>query len=199
MSRDPLSGAPQTSGATAAIPGQARTAACPAARPANLLALFNDAPGPAAEAALLACCGSRRWAHRVAAHRPYPTVEALLAAADEAAYDLSRADLDEALGDETAPVLPPGTPSSAHTALRHAHDAYLARFGHAYIVCLDADRPEEHLDRVLGGIRSRLNNEAEEERVVSAEELRRLTRTRLARLVTEAGGSTGHSRPSVPV
>ncbi|CAL9510674.1 hypothetical protein SUDANB37_03659 [Streptomyces sp. enrichment culture] len=135
----------------------------------------------------------------MAAHRPYPTVEALLAAADEAAYDLSRADLDEALGDETAPVLPPGTPSSAHTALRHAHDAYLARFGHAYIVCLDADRPEEHLDRVLGGIRSRLNNEAEEERVVSAEELRRLTRTRLARLVTEAGGSTGHSRPSVPV
>ncbi len=112
---------------------------------------------------------------------------------------MSGADLDEALGDETPPGLPPGTPASARTALRHAHDAYLARFGHAFVVGLDTDRPEEHLDRVLGGIRSRLGNEPEDERVVSAEELRRVTRARLIHLVTEKGGLTGYSRPSVAV
>ncbi|WP_435847832.1 2-oxo-4-hydroxy-4-carboxy-5-ureidoimidazoline decarboxylase [Streptomyces fradiae] len=195
LTGEPLTGAPTASAPTAAIPGQTRAAA----RPADPLARFNTAPEAAAEAVLLACCGSRRWARRVAAHRPYPTVEALLAAADEAAYDMSGADLDEALGDETPPGLPPGTPWSAHTALRHAHEAYLARFGHAFVVCLDTDRPEEHLDRVLGGIRSRLDNEPEEERVASAEELRRVTRARLIHLVTEKGGLTGYSRPSVAV
>ncbi|WP_228979843.1 2-oxo-4-hydroxy-4-carboxy-5-ureidoimidazoline decarboxylase [Streptomyces sp. DH12] len=177
----------------AAVPVQAR------GLPVSALAVFNAAPSAAAETSLLACCGSVRWAHRVAAHRPYPTLDALLAAADEAGYDLSGADLDEALGDETAPVLPPGTPTAAHTALRAAHDAYEARFGHAFVVCLDADRPEEHLDRVLGGIRARLGNEPEEERAVAADELRRLARTRLARLIADCAGSGGFGRPSVPV
>lgn len=134
-------------------------------------------------ASLLACCGSRRWARRVAAHRPYPTVDALLAAADEAGYDLSRADLDEALGDEAAPALPPGTPPAAHTALRAAHDVYQGRFGHAFVICLAGHHPADHLDQVLGGIRSRLGNDPDEERAVSAEEMRRLTRARLARLI----------------
>ena len=39
----------------------------------------------AAEAALLSCCGSRRWARLIADHRPYPDLDALLAAGDEAA------------------------------------------------------------------------------------------------------------------
>ncbi|WP_149185186.1 2-oxo-4-hydroxy-4-carboxy-5-ureidoimidazoline decarboxylase [Streptomyces sp. TRM49041] len=163
------------------------------------LALFNVAPDDTTEASLLACCGSRRWARRVAAHRPYPTLDALLAAADEAGYDLSGADLDEALADEAAPVLPPGTPTSAHTALRAAHDVYEERFGHAFVVCLSAHRPDEHLDQILGGIRSRLGNEPEEERAVAADELRRLTRARLARLMTDESDSGGFDRPSVAV
>lgn len=50
---------------------------------------FNAAPATEAEAALLECYGSRRWAQRLAGHRPYPDLDALLAAADEAGYDLS--------------------------------------------------------------------------------------------------------------
>ncbi|OII69770.1 MULTISPECIES: 2-oxo-4-hydroxy-4-carboxy-5-ureidoimidazoline decarboxylase [unclassified Streptomyces] len=152
-------------------------------RPRDALGHFNTAPTEAAETSLLACCGSRRWAHRIAAHRPYPTVDALLAAADEAGYDLSGADLDEALGDEVAPALPTGTPAAAHTALRAAHDAYESRFGHAFVICLAGHPREEHLDAVLGGIRSRLGNEPEEERAVAADELRRLARARLAQLI----------------
>ncbi|MBI0379247.1 OHCU decarboxylase, partial [Streptomyces albiflaviniger] len=38
---------------------------------ASRLDRLNTAPADAAEAALLACCGSRRWARLIAAHRPY--------------------------------------------------------------------------------------------------------------------------------
>lgn len=67
------------------------------------LAGFNAASTAGAEAALLECFGSRRWAKRLADHRPYPDLDALLAAADEACYDLSPTDRAEALAAEVAP------------------------------------------------------------------------------------------------
>ncbi|MFD7547050.1 2-oxo-4-hydroxy-4-carboxy-5-ureidoimidazoline decarboxylase [Streptomyces sp. NPDC059578] len=137
-------------------------------------------------AAFLGCCASRRWATRLAAHRPYPDLEALLAAADEAAYDLTDADLAEALARETA-TTPQRTARPGHfaarTALSAAHAAYESRFGHAFLLCLDACPPEEALDRVLTAIRSRLGNDREDERALTTEELRRIARGRLARLV----------------
>lgn len=154
---------------------------------ASRLDRLNTATADAAEAALLACCGSRRWARLVAAHRPYPDLEALLAAGDEASYDLTPADLDEALADESVVghELPPaeslGSPA-AHTALQAAHDAYERRFGHVFVICLDGLRPEERLDRLLTGIRNRLGNERERERDNTAEELRHIARGRLVRL-----------------
>ncbi|WUL62453.1 2-oxo-4-hydroxy-4-carboxy-5-ureidoimidazoline decarboxylase [Streptomyces sp. NBC_00344] len=158
---------------------------------------FNSAPPHLAEAALLGCCGSRRWAERVAAHRPYPDLAALFAAADEASYDLSPTELTRALAGETAAgLLHHRTPQTAHTALRAAHSAYQSRFGHAFVICLDDIRPAEHLDQVLAGIRSRLAHEPDEERTVAAGELRRLARGRIARLVADAGRADS---PSVPV
>ncbi|MFE2442361.1 2-oxo-4-hydroxy-4-carboxy-5-ureidoimidazoline decarboxylase [Streptomyces melanosporofaciens] len=152
---------------------------------------LNTATADAAEAALLACCGSRRWARLIAAHRPYPDLEALLAAGDEASYDLTLADLDEALADESVVghELPPAESLgslAAHTALRAAHDAYERRFGHVFVICLDGLRPDERLDRLLTGIRKRLGNERERERENTAEELRRIARGRLARLAANA-------------
>nr|WP_254705811.1 2-oxo-4-hydroxy-4-carboxy-5-ureidoimidazoline decarboxylase [Streptomyces vilmorinianum] len=140
---------------------------------------FNAARADAAESLLLGCCASPRWAERVSAHRPYPTLDALLAAADEASYDLSRAELDEALAAECAAAPHPDAPAAALTALRAAHAAYESRFGRAFVICLDDVRPDERLDHALARIRSRLGNEPEEERVVAADELRRLTRARL--------------------
>lgn len=161
---------------------------------ASRLDRLNAATADAAEAALLACCGSRRWARLIAAHRPYPDLEALLAAGDEASYDLTPADLDEALADESVVghELPPaeslGSPA-AHTALRAAHDAYERRFGHVFVICLDGLRPEERLDRLLTGIRNRLGNERERERDNTAEELRRIARGRLVRLTANTSRS----------
>nr|WP_167355683.1 2-oxo-4-hydroxy-4-carboxy-5-ureidoimidazoline decarboxylase [Streptomyces atriruber] len=161
---------------------------------------LNSATPEAAEAALLTCCGSRRWARRVAAHRPYPDLEALLAASDEAAYDMSPADLTEALACEPLNAAIPQVPhqgasrtgrSVAHTALRAAHAAYESRFGHTFVICLDDVPADEALDQFLAGIRSRLGNDPEDERAIAAEELRRLARGRLTRFTF--GNTPGHT------
>ncbi|AVH56917.1 MULTISPECIES: 2-oxo-4-hydroxy-4-carboxy-5-ureidoimidazoline decarboxylase [Streptomyces] len=161
-----------------ALPEQKSAAPSPAR-----LERFNSAPADEVMSALLACCHSLRWAHRLADHRPYPDLDALLAAADEAAYDLTPADLAEALAAESLTPLPDGAYSAAHTALSAAHAAYESRFGHVFVICLDAVAPAETLDQVLAAIRSRLTNDPEEERVITAEELRRLAKGRLSRLV----------------
>ncbi|WP_280849707.1 MULTISPECIES: 2-oxo-4-hydroxy-4-carboxy-5-ureidoimidazoline decarboxylase [unclassified Streptomyces] len=159
----------------------------------TVLDAFNIAPAAEARGLLLDCLRSLRWAERIAAHRPYPTVEALLAASDEAAYDLTVSDLSEALAAETLPVLPDGAYSAAQMALNAAHAAYESRFGHAFVICLDGLPADEVLDHVLAGIRSRLTNDPEEERVVAAEELRRMAR---GRLVSSLRGATGHHEPA---
>lgn len=158
-----------------AIPAQTRTSRAPA----PLLDGFNTAPVDEAHRTLLACLRSLSWARRIADHRPYPTLDALLAASDEAAYDLTAGDLTEALAAETLPALPADAYGAAHTALSAAHAAYEARFGHAFVISLAAVPPDERLDHVLEGIRSRLANDPEDERVVAAEELRRLGKARL--------------------
>ncbi|NEC31736.1 2-oxo-4-hydroxy-4-carboxy-5-ureidoimidazoline decarboxylase [Streptomyces rubrogriseus] len=154
-----------------------QTRATPA--PSAPLERFNAAPADEATQTLLACLHSHAWAHRLTAHRPYPDLPALLAAADEAAYDLSPDDLTEALAAETLPALPDDTYAAAHTALGAAHAAYESRFGHVFVISLAGLSPDETLNHVLTAIRSRLNNDPDEERLVTAEELRHLAKTRL--------------------
>jgi 2-oxo-4-hydroxy-4-carboxy-5-ureidoimidazoline decarboxylase len=119
----------------------------------------------------------------MAAHRPYPTLEALLAAADEAAYDLTSSDLAEALASEATTALPHRGNLAAHTALRAAHAAYEARFGHAFVIDLDPADPAGALDLTLISLRERLGHDEDEESVATAEQLRRIWRARLRRLV----------------
>ncbi|MBW8740821.1 MAG: 2-oxo-4-hydroxy-4-carboxy-5-ureidoimidazoline decarboxylase [Streptomyces turgidiscabies] len=188
------------------MPAQTRTESpCPTL-PGSLtpttLERFNTEPAEHVERALLACLRSLRWARRLTDHRPYPDLDSLLAAADEAAYDLTPNDLSEALAAEALPALPDGVYSAAHMALGAAHAAYESRFGHVFVICVDHTSPDEALNQVLTGIRSRLTNDPEEERVVAAEELRRLAGQRLASYVRGAGpqhsaapprGTTSHN------
>ena len=158
-----------------AIPGQSRgTPGTPSA-----LERFNTGPAEDAERLLLACLRSPRWALRLSGHRPYPDLPSLLAASDEAAYDLSPKELTEALTAEPRPVLPEDTYSAAHTALTAAHTAYESTFGHAFVISLDGVPGEEILDRFLESIRSRLANDPDEERAVAADHLRHLAKERL--------------------
>ncbi|MFJ6520965.1 2-oxo-4-hydroxy-4-carboxy-5-ureidoimidazoline decarboxylase [Streptomyces filamentosus] len=173
-------GAPQPSGVPQSL-GAPRSSGVPQSpgAPHGLLLLNAAGHGEAVEL-LLSCCHSPRWAERMAAHRPYPTTDALLAAAEEAGYDLAGPDLDEALAAECPAPPHPDAPPAARTALRAAHAAYESRFGHAFVISLEGVRPGERLDAVLAAIRSRLGNEPDEERAVAADELRRLARSRLA-------------------
>jgi 2-oxo-4-hydroxy-4-carboxy-5-ureidoimidazoline decarboxylase len=122
----------------------------------------------------------------MAAHRPYPTLETLLAAADEAAYDLTSGDLAEALASEATTALSDRGNFSVHTALRAAHAAYEAKFGHAFVIDVDTADPAEALDRTLTSLRERLGHDEDEESVVTAEQLRRICRARLRRLAQAA-------------
>ncbi|WP_055526598.1 2-oxo-4-hydroxy-4-carboxy-5-ureidoimidazoline decarboxylase [Streptomyces graminilatus] len=167
------------------MPAQTRTES-PSSTPPNL-ARFNTDPAEAVERALLTCLRSLRWARRLTDHRPYPDLDSLLAAADEAAYDLAPGDLAEALAAEALPALPDGVYSAAHTALSAAHAAYESRFGHVFVIHVDCASPDEALNQVLTGIRSRLANDPEEERVVAADELRRLAGARLRNALMGAG------------
>ncbi|MGW2489635.1 2-oxo-4-hydroxy-4-carboxy-5-ureidoimidazoline decarboxylase [Streptomyces sp. NPDC001606] len=160
------------------------------------LAAFNAAPADEARALLLRCLRSLRWSDRVTEHRPYPDLAALLAAADEAAYDLSPADLAEALAGESLPELPADTYSAAHMALSAANAAYESKFGHAFVIYLGDVHPDETLDHILEGIRSRLTNDPEDERVTTAEELRRLARSRLTAALGAA--RTSMTSPKAP-
>ncbi|WP_434060586.1 2-oxo-4-hydroxy-4-carboxy-5-ureidoimidazoline decarboxylase [Streptomyces yunnanensis] len=173
---------PQPPAPRCGIPWQNRLAPAPAAG----LDRFHALPHPQAVVTLLTCCGCLRWAERLADHRPYPDPESLLAAGDEASYDLTSAEQVEALAQEAPAPLPPARPGpgtlAAHTALRAAHAAYELRFRHAFVICLDGYRPDELMDQTLHAIRTRLAHEPDEERSVAAEELRRLAHARLARL-----------------
>ncbi|MFI8210770.1 2-oxo-4-hydroxy-4-carboxy-5-ureidoimidazoline decarboxylase [Streptomyces werraensis] len=177
-----------------AIPEQSRGA--PGTPPP--LARFNDAPGPDAERALLSCLHSPRWARLLAGHRPYPDSASLLAAADEATYDLSPEEVAEALAFEPLPSLPEDTYSAAHTALNAAHAAYEAKFGHVFVLCLDGVPENEVLDRVLENIRSRLANDPEDEHQVTKEQLRLLARERLNHTLRDAGSRASDPRTPAP-
>jgi 2-oxo-4-hydroxy-4-carboxy-5-ureidoimidazoline decarboxylase len=117
----------------------------------------------------------------MADHRPYPDLGALLAASDEAAYCLTPSDLAEALAEESAIPLPPSGGPAAQTALSAAHAEYERRFGRAFVISLTGIDPDEQVDHILAGIRTRLGNNEEEERAIAAEQLRALARARLAR------------------
>jgi 2-oxo-4-hydroxy-4-carboxy-5-ureidoimidazoline decarboxylase len=158
-----------------------------------------------ASAVLLRCCGSTSWAARIVGCRPYPDTESLLAALDEASYDMTPEDMAEALDSESpwlpapwereadaAPVAPGRRAThdrdrdrrqilTADTALRAAHAAYENRFGHTFLICLDGWAPGEQLGQALAVVRDRLGNDPDEERPIVADELRRLARGRLLR------------------
>lgn len=177
------------------LPAQARGSSDPSH--GSGLARFNALSPEAAQAVLMQCCGSGRWAHRVATHRPYPDLAALIAAADEASYDLSQADLTEALAAECSVELDHGASYAALLALDAAHAEYERKFGHAFVICLDGHPREEQADQLLGAIRRRMGHEVDEERSISADELRRVAQARLCDLTHWLTSAHGPSEAEI--
>ncbi|MFI6045950.1 2-oxo-4-hydroxy-4-carboxy-5-ureidoimidazoline decarboxylase [Nocardia sp. NPDC051321] len=168
------------------------------------LARFDAMPDGAATEALLACCSSPEWARALVAGRPYPSVGALLDAADAVLAGLPESEIDRALAGhprigerpdqerlrtadargrtaasarEQAGVATAG--DAVRSALADGNRAYEARFGHRYLVCASGRSGSE----LLAILDERLGNDAETERRVMRTELAKINRLRLRALL----------------
>ncbi|MEU8322826.1 2-oxo-4-hydroxy-4-carboxy-5-ureidoimidazoline decarboxylase [Nonomuraea sp. NPDC048881] len=166
----------------------------------NSLAGFNRRPRAEAEAELLACCASRAFAAAVAARRPYAARERLAEAAETAVRELTWPDVLEALaahprigerpsGDGRESRWSSQEQAGAHgdaalrAALAAGNRAYEERFGYVYLVCAAGLSGAELLAR----LRARLDNDEETERGVVRDELAKITRLRLGKLMEGEG------------
>ena len=146
---------------------------------------FDHVPAAVAEQELLACCTSSAWAATVAAGRPYGTLEALLAAAADAAHALGDADLAAALaghariGDRAegaGRAEQAGVRDDDREALAAGNRAYEARFGHVYLVRAAGRSGAE----LLALLHERLGHDPATEAGVVREQLAEITVRRLA-------------------
>ncbi|MBA9006756.1 2-oxo-4-hydroxy-4-carboxy-5-ureidoimidazoline decarboxylase [Thermomonospora cellulosilytica] len=158
---------------------------------------LNALPPHDAERELLSCCGSRTWARAVADGRPYPDTAALKAACDAAFTRLTWEDVEEALsrhpriGDRPAGAdresawsrgEQSGVAGADREVTRRLHEGnleYEKRFGHVFLICatgLDAGR-------MLEALTERLGNDTATERRIVREELAKIARLRLDKLL----------------
>ncbi len=154
-----------------------------------------------ATAALLRCCGSRRWAEEMAYGRPFASARALYDRADTVWAGMGRKDHRQAfaahprIGDREAlrakfastaawaegeQAGAAGASDAVLDALAEGNRAYEARFGHIFIVCATGKSAEE----MLALLRKRLPNTPDDELDVAAEEQRKITRIRLEKLLS---------------
>ena len=156
-----------------------------------------------AEAEFLKCCGSRRWAAKMSAERPFENVEEMVTAADRIWWSLDSTDWLEAfdrhpkIGEKkaAAPVAgqslnwseaeQSGTRDSAQQTmdkLAELNRQYHEKFGFIYIICATG----KSADEMLTILRERLNNDPATELQNAAEEQAKITTLRLNKLL-EAG------------
>lgn len=145
------------------------------------------------EARMLACCGSRRWARRMATSRPFSSEDELFESTDRVFKELSEEDWLEAF--RTHPRIGEaargqaareqsgarGASEEVLAALAGANRDYERRFGYIFIVCASGRSAEE----MLAVCRGRLHNSPAEELAVAAEEQKKITRLRLRRVLED--------------
>jgi 2-oxo-4-hydroxy-4-carboxy-5-ureidoimidazoline decarboxylase len=168
----------------------------------SVLAAFNTVGDAELRARLSSCCTAGCWVEHVLAGRPYADEAALLAASDNATAELDAEGLGQALaghpriGDrlsthagqarattwsnqEQAGVA--SAEADVLAALETVNADYEHRFGHVYLVCASGRSATELLDVC----RARLDNDPVTERAVVLNELAKINRLRLGKLLTE--------------
>jgi 2-oxo-4-hydroxy-4-carboxy-5-ureidoimidazoline decarboxylase len=160
---------------------------------AGTLTAFNAASSEAAERDVLACCASRSFARRIADGRPYPDPAALQAAVTAAFEALTWDDILESMnahpriGDRVraggwSAAEQSGTAAADEAVRRALADgnlAYEERFGHVFLICATGLSGQDMLDQ----LRARLSQDPHAEQAVAREELLKITRLRLAKLL----------------
>jgi allantoicase len=163
------------------------------------LARFDTLLPAEAEAELTACCGSRAWAEKMAAARPFGSLEGALERADAIWRSLGKDDwleafrahpkIGEAKAERDAGAAARAWSEGEQAGVRAAAEgtlgalaqenlAYEAKFGHIFIVCATGKSAEE----MLALVRERTQNSAGAELAAAAEEQRKITRLRLEKM-----------------
>ncbi|WP_157244531.1 2-oxo-4-hydroxy-4-carboxy-5-ureidoimidazoline decarboxylase [Nonomuraea typhae] len=153
------------------------------------LADFNALSPADAERQLMACCASRAFAGAVAALRPHRDLAQLTATADTAVRALDWPDVLEALSahprigergtEKWSRQEQAGVGDEVLEELAAGNRAYEDRFGHVYLICATGLTGRQMLDR----LNERLLNDEEAERRAVRDELAKITRLRMAKLV----------------
>src|SRR5262245_45947437 len=154
---------------------------------------LNRLPETRAEAELMRCCASHRWAHLMAAERPFAGVSVMTALAQRLWWALAAADWLEAFAahprigqqatsawsaQEQARAMEIG--DDLRASLAAGNRAYEKRFGYTFIVCATGKSAEE----ILTTLEQRLHNEPADELQIAADEQRKITELRLNKLIT---------------
>lgn len=161
------------------------------------LAAFNDMPERKAVHALYECCNSVTLARDLARGRPYADHAALFRRADARLFSMSEACIDRIL--EACPDVgrrPRSARSHAeqcavwdddpavNDALSGAARGYADRFGFGFVMHVGG----VGAPAVLAAIDDRMHNDVETERKVVRNELARINRSRLERMLGPEGG-----------
>jgi 2-oxo-4-hydroxy-4-carboxy-5-ureidoimidazoline decarboxylase len=157
------------------------------------LGAFNAATAEDARRDVFACCASGSFARAVADGRPYPDADALLTAVDATFKALSWDDIVEAMNEHPRigdRAVRGGMSAAEQSGAAAASDevrqgladgnlAYEQRFGHIFLICATGLSGQEMLEQ----LRARLEHDDEAERAVVREELRKITRLRMTKLL----------------
>ncbi len=156
---------------------------------AHRIEYLNSLFDPAARDLLATACASSGWVEAMMRERPFPGPTAVLDAAERCFDRLDEADWLEAfaghprigeMGDDVASAEQAG--ARGHEAgLAEVNAAYEERFGFIYVVYATGKSGEE----MLALARSRLENDREIELQTAAIEQRKITATRLQRMLCQ--------------
>jgi 2-oxo-4-hydroxy-4-carboxy-5-ureidoimidazoline decarboxylase len=154
---------------------------------------LNAASAQDAERTVLACCASRTFAKAICDGRPYPGAAALLTAVDSTFDALNWDDIVEAMNEHPrigARAVRSGMSAAEQSGAAAASDevrrgladgnlTYEQRFGHVFLICASGLSGQEMLDQ----LRARLEHDKAAERRVVREELRKITRLRMTKML----------------
>jgi OHCU decarboxylase len=154
---------------------------------------LNRLPESRAEAELLRCCGSHRWARLITAERPFANLEVLTAVAQRLWWSLAVADWLEAfaahprIGDRATTMWSAQEQERSAVAsnevrerLARGNHLYEGRFGYTFLV----SATDKSADEILTLLERRLHNEPGDELQIAADEQRKITALRLTKLLT---------------
>jgi len=157
------------------------------------VAELNRLPDIRAEAELLRCCASQRWAHLMAAERPFSNLAVMRVIAQRLWWSLAAADWLEAfaahprIGERATSAWSAQeqtrateTSDAAHARLVAGNRAYEQRFGYTFIVCAT----DKSADEIVTTLEERLHHEPADELQIAADEQRKITELRLNKLIT---------------